>query len=135
MVGAFLVITIILTIFAYKLFFVSEIPFIKIEKKTVGKIEQAKLLIKLFCVLSNIKLSDAELNTLAFYMVYGISSVTKDLILKSKVLANEDSLRNTLSKLRKVGLIKKVNREDKLNDSLGVKLEPVIGMLIKIDNK
>lgn len=113
----------------------SEIPFIKIEKKTVGKIEQAKLLIKLFCVLSNIKLSEAELNTLAFYMVYGISAITKDLILKSKVLANEDSLRNTLSKLRKVGLIKKDNREDRLNDSLSVKLDPVIGMLIKIDNK
>lgn len=113
----------------------SQIPFIKIEKKTVGKIEQAKLLIKLFCVLTDVKISDAELNTLAFYMVYGVSAVTKDLILKSKVLANEDSLRNTLSKLRKIGLLKKVNREDVVTETLNVKLDPVIGMLIKIDNK
>lgn len=113
----------------------SQIPFLKIEKKTVGKIEQAKLLIRLFCVLTDIKISDAELNTLAFYMVYGISSVTKELILKSKVLANEDSLRNTLSKLRKMGLIKKFNREDVITDTLNVKLDPVIGVLIKIDNK
>lgn len=113
----------------------NQVPLIKIEKKTVGKIEQAKLVIKIFCILSGIKISDAELNTLAFYMVYGISNVTKDLILKSKILANEDSLRNTLSKLRKVGLIKKVNRDDVLNDSLNVKLEPVIGMVIRINNK
>lgn len=113
----------------------NQVPFIKIEKKVVGKLEQAKMLIKIFCVLSNIKLSEAELNTISFYMVYGISSATKDLILKSKILANEDSLKNTLSKLRKVGLITKVNKEDVLNPTLSVKLEPVIGLLIKIDNK
>lgn len=119
----------------FKTIIVSQVPFIKIEKKTLGKIEQAKLIIKLFCVLSSIKLSDAELNTLAFYMVYGFSATTKDLILKSKILANEDSLRNTLSKLRKLNLIKKINREDVLSDTLNIKLEPVIGLLIKIDNK
>lgn len=113
----------------------SSVPLIKIEKKVQGKIEQAKLLILLFCKLSNIKLSDSELKVLAYFMVYKLNEQTEDLIIKSEILANKDSLKNTMSKLRKVGLIVRKNKQDYINEVLDIQLQPVIGLFIKIDNK
>jgi hypothetical protein len=114
---------------------VNNVPFIKIEKKTNGKIEQAKVLIRIFCELSDIKLSKTELSVLAYFIVYKITPATQELILKAKILASADSLRNTMTKLRKFELIKKLNKEDVLHPSLNVNLEPVMGILIKVDNK
>lgn len=111
------------------------VSLIKIEKKTSGKIDQAKTIISIFCLLSNIRLSDAELTVLGYFVVYGLTEQTKDLIMKSKILATDGSLGNTLSKLRKCGLIKKTNKRDILNPSLDMELQPVMGMIIKIDNK
>lgn len=111
------------------------VPLIKIEKKVKGKIELAKVVISVFCLLSNIHLSDSELTVLAYFVVYKISEQTKQLILKSKILATEASFGNTMSKLRKVGLISKSNKIDKINPNLDMELEPVMGLLIKVDNK
>lgn len=113
----------------------SNIPLIKIEKKTTGKVEQAKVIISIFCQLYNIKLSKSELTILAYFMVYKISQTTEELILKAKIMANTASLHNAMSKLRKFGLIKKLNKEDVLNESLNVSLEPLMGIIIKIDNQ
>lgn len=112
----------------------SSVPLIKIEKKVQGKIDQAKLLLSIFCKLYSIKMSDSELTVLAYFMVYKLSSQTEELILKSKVLANEDSLKNTMSKLRKVGLIIRKDKRDYLNDALNIPIQPVIGLFIKLDN-
>lgn len=111
------------------------VPLIKIEKKTGGKIEQAKVVLSIFCLLSNIHLSDSELTVLAYYIVYGLNEPTKQLILKSKILATEASFGNTMSKLRKVGLIIKNNKQDKLNPQIAIELHTVMGILIKVDNK
>lgn len=113
---------------------VNTVPLIKIEKKTHGKIEQAKVLISIFCQLSNIKLSDTENTILAYFIVYKISETTEDLIVKAR-LATVDSLKNVMTKLRKVSLIKKVNKEDILHESLNLEMQPVMGVLIKVDNK
>lgn len=112
----------------------SSVPLIKIEKKVQGKIDQAKLLISIFCKLSNIKLSDSELTVLAYFMIYKLNKSTEELILKSKVLANEDSLKNAMSKLRKVKLIIRKNKQDFINDILNIPMQPIIGLFIKIDN-
>lgn len=114
---------------------VNNIPFLKIEKKVQGKIEQAKLVISIMTKLMNIRLSDSETIVLAYFMVYGVGEQTKDLIVKSQVLAGVDSLNNSLSKLRKVGLLHKHNKQDLLNVNLDIKLEPIIGILIKLDNR
>ena len=111
------------------------VPLIKIEKKVQGKIEQSKLLISLFCKLSKIKLSDSELTVIAYFMVYKLTEQTEELILKSKILANEKSLENAMSKLRKVGLIIRKDKTDYINEVLNIPMEPVIGLFIKIDNK
>lgn len=110
---------------------------IKIKKKTSNKVEQAKTLIAMFCLMSNIKLSETELTVLAYFMVYRINRKTKDLILHSGILKSEDSLKNTLSKLKKFGmLVREVDsKEYSLRKELDFILQPMIGMLIKIDNE
>jgi hypothetical protein len=109
---------------------------VKIKKKTNSKVEQAKVLISMFCLLTNIKLSDTELTVLAYFMVYRINRKTKDLILSSGILKSEDSLKNTLSKLKKFGmLVRNVDsKEYNLRKDLDFSLNPVMGILIKIDN-
>lgn len=110
---------------------------IKVEKKTNGKIEQAKVLLSVFCLLSEISLSDTELTVLAYFLVYKITDTTKELILKSEILKSEDSLKNTMSKLKKFGLIKKssVSKEYYITEKVNLQLDTVVGVLVKIDNK
>lgn len=109
---------------------------VKIKKKTNSKVEQAKTLIAMFCLLMNVKLSETELTVLAFFMVYRINRKTKDLILNSGILKSEDSLKNTLSKLKKFGMLVRDidSKEYSLRKELDFTLSPMIGMLIKIDN-
>lgn len=110
---------------------------IKIEKKTNGKIEQAKVVLSVFCLLSEIKLSDTELTVLAYFLVYKDSRETRDLILKSELLKRGDSLSNTVSKLKKFGLVKKsvgTKRYD-VNDKINFKSEDAVGVIIRINNK
>lgn len=109
---------------------------LKINKKTTNKVEQAKTMIAMFCLLTNIKLSETELTVLAYFMVYKINRKTKDLILSSGILKSEDSLKNTLSKLKKFGmLVRNTDSKDySLRKDLDFSLQPVMGILIKIDN-
>lgn len=110
---------------------------VKIRKKTNSKVEQAKVLIALFCLLVNIKLSDTELTVLAYFMVYRITRKTKDLILAAGILKTEDSLKNTMSKLKKFGMLVKVAVDSKdytLRKELDFMLNTKAGVLIQIDN-
>lgn len=115
---------------------------VTIKKKTNNKVEQAKRVISIFCLLMDIKLSDTELTILAYFMVYRVTRKTKDLILSSGILKSENSLKNTLSKLKRFGLLKRTNslkktqesEEYTLSDKLNINLNPVMGILIKIDN-
>jgi len=109
---------------------------VTIKKKTNGKVEQAKKVIAIFCLLMEIKLSDTELTVLAYFMVYKINRKTKDLILSSGILKSEDSVKNTLSRLKKFGMLKRPIDSDEyvLNDKINIALNPVVGILIKIDN-
>lgn len=109
---------------------------VTIKKKTNGKVEQAKKVIALFCLLMDIKPSDTELTVLAYFMVYKINRRTKDLILSSGILKSEDSIKNTMSRLKKFGLLKRPidSKEYILNEKINITLNPVVGILIKIDN-
>jgi len=112
------------------------VQLIKIEKKSYGKIEQAKVVLSIFCLLSDIKLSDTELTVLAYFLVYKDSESTRQLILKSELLKSEDSLNNTISKLKRVGLLKKSTslKEYHINDKINFQSDAAIGVLIKVDN-
>lgn len=107
---------------------------VKVVKKTNSKIEQATTLLSIFCLLSDIRLSKTELTVLAYFLVYKVTATTKELIIKSELL-NADSLKNTMSKLSRFGLIKKhPNREYYVNENISVAPGDKIGMLIQIDN-
>lgn len=110
---------------------------IKVHKKTNGKIEQAKVIIGIYCMLSDIKLSDSELTVLAYFSIYKDNSKVKDFIIKSGLLKSEDSLKNTISKLKRSGLLKKsvLNKEYAISEKLEFVPEPLIGFIIKIDNR
>lgn len=90
-----------------------------------------------FCLLSDIRLSDTELTVLSYFLVYKDSEATRSLILKSEILKTEDSLGNTISKLKKFGLLKKdsITKEYTVNSKINFQPDTVIGMLIKIDNR
>lgn len=109
---------------------------LKVKKRTNSKVDQAKVLIGLFCLLLNVKLSETELTVLAYFMVYKINRRTKDLILSSGLLKSEDSLKNTMSKLKKFGMLVREpdSKEYSLRADLNFGLDPVMGLLIKIDN-
>ena len=110
---------------------------IKIEKKTNGKIEQAKVVLSVFCLLSEIKLSDTELTVLAYFLVYRDSDETRELILKSELLKRDGSLGNTVSKLKKFGLLKKSvsTKRYEVNDKINFQSENAVGVVIKINNQ
>lgn len=109
---------------------------VKIKKKTNSKVEQAKMIIALFCLLRGVKLSDTELTVLGYFMVYKINRRTKDLILSAGILKSEDSLKNTMSKLKKFGLLVRnlSSKEYSLQRDLDFTPTSILGMLIKIDN-
>lgn len=109
---------------------------IKIEKKTSGKIEQAKWVLGVFCFMSDIRLSDTELTVLSYFLVYKDSPSTRERIVKSEILKSEDSLNNAVSKLKKMGLLKKdqISKEYSVNTKINFKPDSVVGLLIKIDN-
>ena len=110
---------------------------VRINKQTKNRVEQAKVFISIFCLLLGIKLSDTERTVLAYLICYKITQTTKDLILKSRILQTEASLRNTISKLKNSGFLKKDHKtkEYSITDSLNLSLDSVVGLLIKIDNK
>jgi hypothetical protein len=115
---------------------VPNIPFIKIIKKTDSKVEQIKVVIKIFCLLSGIKLSDTEVTTLAFFVVYGLTEKTKSFIIQSKILKSFSSLKNTITKLRKNSLlIKNDIEEDIINPQINITPNETVGVFIKIDGK
>lgn len=109
---------------------------VTVVKKTTTKIDQARAVLSIFCLLSDIRLSDTDLTVMSYFMVYRINDESKKLIVDSQIL-NSDSLQNTISRLKKFGLIKKANvgKDWHISEKLDIKLEGEVGMLIKIDNR
>lgn len=112
--------------------------FIKITRKTNNKADQLKLIISLYCVMSDIKLSDTELTILSYFIKYKINESTKSLIFKSGLLKHEYAYRNILSKFKKLEFIIRddIKREYFVNEEKFANIsDDVIGFLIKIDNR
>lgn len=80
---------------------------LRIRRKTESKIELATLLLSVYCLMNKIKVNETERTVMAYFMVYGFKKSTKELILNSLILKTYNSLENTLTRLRKVGLVTK----------------------------
>jgi len=111
---------------------------LKITRKTNNKQEQLRLIISLYCIMSDIKLSETELTILSYFIVNKINDSTKKLIFKSGLISHEATYKNMLSKFKKLGFIIKddIKREYFVNEEkFGNATDDVIGLLVKIDNR
>lgn len=108
---------------------------IKLRKKTSNKIEMIKLIISVYCLISDIKISKTEIEVMAYFMTYGLKKSTKELILRSQILNHRIGIENTVSKLRKAGLIvKDVENRSIINPKLAFNVDNKMGMIIQLDN-
>lgn len=110
---------------------------VKMAKTVSTKIELAKAIIFIACCFDEIKLSDTEVTVLAYYMVYGVSQQTKNLLIKAEVCKNINNIKTIMVKLKKLELIFKdeFDSKVKITKSLDFELTPTIGIYLKIDHK
>lgn len=110
---------------------------LKLKHKTANKIELAQMLLSVYCLMNDIKISKTENLIMAYFLVYGIKKTTKDLILNSLILKSYNSLENSLTNLRKVGLVIR-DKEDftKVCPQLSSKksFESRVGIIIELSN-
>lgn len=110
---------------------------VQITKQVATKIDLAKNIVNIILCFNDLKLSDTEVTILAYFMVYGVSQQTKNLIVKSEVCKNVANIKTIMVKLKKLGLIYKddLNGKVYVDKSLGFELTPTVGIYLKIDNK
>lgn len=110
---------------------------LKISKVASTKVEMAKIIIKVYILLSDIHLSESCIVLLAYFMVYGVSKNTKELVIKSSIAKNDNVIRGLMTKLRQNGLIYKdeLNLKTYVCSSLSFNLTPTTGIYIKLNNK
>lgn len=77
---------------------------VKLNKETKNKTDLVRNVLRIYCFVNSIKLSEAELTVLSFFIVYGLGESTKDMILKAEIIG-KSSYQNVLSRLRKNGFI------------------------------
>lgn len=107
---------------------------VRFTVKTSSKLDMIKKIIQIYCLLSNIKLSETETVVICYFIIYGYSNETKQLIIDSKIVGGRDSLDNIISKLRKMGLIEGRGDKAKLNPQIAYNVTSVMGLFIKLDN-
>lgn len=108
---------------------------LKLTKKTESKIELANIMLKIYCQLAGIKCPDTEILIMSYFMVYGVRKSTKELILRSQIFKTKGALENSISKLRSLGLLYKVEDEGtKVIPQLNFPIDSNMGIIIKLDN-
>lgn len=111
---------------------------VEITKKTSSKTEQMELIISIVCLLNNIHLSKTETSVLAHYLAFGLKESTDNLLIKSKVVNDISSLRNTKTRLKNLGFLKRTTelyKSYELNLDKNFRNDDVINLYIKLDNK
>lgn len=107
---------------------------LRLKKKTSSRIEVAHLILTTYCTFSNIKIGKTELEVLSYFAVYGTKKSTKNMIIKSGILTL-NSLENTMTRLRKLGLLRKGEYgEFLMKEDLQFTVDGKMGLIIKIEN-
>lgn len=76
-----------------------------------NKVEQVKFFLELYKFANKLDLTKADIEVLAYFIIYGVKEETKQLILNSVNLVS-GSIKNILSKLTKAGLLIKTERKN-----------------------
>lgn len=109
---------------------------VKISKDVSTKLSMAKLIIKIVLCFNDVKLSDTETTVLSYFMVYGVNTDTKSLIIKSQVCKNIANVKTIMVKLKKLELIYKddLNGKVYVAEVFKLKLNPVMGIYLRINS-
>lgn len=108
---------------------------IKLQKTVKTKIELAKTVILLLLGFNEKKLSNTEITVLAYFMVYGVNSSSKALIVKSEICKNIANIKTIMVKLKKMGLIYKDDFNGKVYvaKALSFEITPSVVLYLKLD--
>ena len=73
----------------------------------------------------------------AYFMVYGVSMQTKNLLVKAGIVKNINNVKTIMFKLKKLGLIYKDEFSGKVvvSGALSLELTPSVAIYLRIDNK
>lgn len=109
---------------------------LKLKKKTSNKIDMIRTVLRLYCYLSEIKITNTELMVMSYFINYGVKKSTKKLILSSEILRSINSLENTVTKLRKLGFLIKDTIEETtiVRPDLNFLLENKMLITVQLDN-
>lgn len=111
---------------------------IKIVKHTSSKTNQMEIAISIMCLLNGIHLSKTEIQVLSHYMAFGVKPSTDDLLIKSKIVSGISGLRNTKTRLKSLGFLKRTKelyKSYELNLSSEFKPGDTVNLFIKLDNR
>lgn len=107
---------------------------IRISKNFATKLDLTKFMLKMICMAREISLSDSQLTVLSYFIIYGINTKTKDLILNAKVCKNLNVIKGIMTKLKKNNFIYKddLNGKTYIAEDLRIPLNDTIGLYFKL---
>lgn len=108
--------------------------------KTGSKLEQAAKLIRVYCVLNNIRPSDTSVLVCAYIMLYGLNDQVKEDMIKAGVMGKPDSLKNEIYTLRRMGILEGTGDSTRISSKIipvsdQPPLTPQTLLLINLDNR
>lgn len=111
-----------------------KVSLVRMQQAVTNRVDLAKTIINVTLCFNNLKLSDTETTVLAYFMVYGVTQQTKQLIVKSEVCKNLPNIKTIMVKLKKLDLIYKddLNGKVYVAPSLNFELTPTVGIYLKI---
>lgn len=111
---------------------------IKVTKQTNSKTDQMEVLISIMCMLNEVHLSKTEKQVLANYLAFGLKPSTDELLIKSGIVTDISGLRNTKTRLKNLGFLKRTKelyKSYELNTTPDFKPDETVTLLIKLDNR
>lgn len=107
--------------------------------KTSSKVDQAAKLLRIYCVLNNMKPSDTSITICAYIMIYGYTDRVKDSIIKAGVLGKESALKNEIYNLKRIGLLEgtgaKIRVSSKITQGVAEPLTEQTLLFVNLDNR
>lgn len=86
--------------------------------KTQNKLDQIKKSVKIISILNGLKVNDIEAIILTHFILEGFNKVSREEILKQKLVKSYNDLANRISGLRAKGLIVKNGFKEELSQDL-----------------
>ena len=106
--------------------------------KTESKLDQASKLIRVYCVLNNIKPSDTSVLVCAWIMVYGLTDKVREDMLKAGIMGKASSLNNEIYTLRRAGMLEGMGDATRISGKIaqaGAALTEQTLVMINLDNR